>query len=77
MKKMSNILKIQKSLTKQKLFIKEVINKRESIYSKRSEKWQLSDNGGIYESDTLDLEIILDNIELSIELLEEITHIRV
>ena len=70
------MLKLQKALFKQLKTIEKTIEKRENIYSKRCEKWQMSDNGAIYESDTNDLDTIKDNIKSSIELLEQITYVK-
>ena len=36
----------------------------------------MSDNGAVYESDTNDLDTIKDNIKSSIELLEQITYVK-
>jgi len=70
------MLKIQKSLNKQLIIVEVLLKKRQDIYNNRSEKWQMSDGGAVYESDNNDLEIIKDNIKSSIELLEQITHVK-
>jgi len=70
------MLKIQKSLYKQLKIVEKLLKKRQELYNNRSEKWQMSDNGAVYESDNNDLETIKDNIKSSIELLEQITHVK-
>lgn len=70
------MLKIQKNLDKQLKIVEMLLKKRQDIYNNRSERWQMSDSGAVYESDNNDLETIKDNIKSSIELLEQITYVK-
>ena len=64
---------ILKSLKKQQEKVEKLIEKRESIYNRRSANWQESDNGAVYESDTIELDSVKDNLEDAIKSLQEMT----
>jgi hypothetical protein len=68
---------IQIALHKQLKKVEKLIVKREEIYFKRSENWQNSDNGAVYESDTIELDSVKDNLKGAISSLEEMTNFKI
>ena len=61
------------SLKKNYEKVKKLIEKREDIYERRSEKWRESESGAVYESDTIELDCVKDNLEEAIKSLQEMT----
>jgi hypothetical protein len=68
---------IQITLHKQLKKVEKLIVKREKIYFKRSENWQNSDNGAVYESDTIELDSVKDNLKEAISSLQEMTNFKI
>jgi len=68
---------IQIALYKELKKVQKLIVKREEIYFKRSENWQNSDNGAVYESDTIELDSVKDNLKDAISSLQEMTNFQI
>lgn len=66
---------ILKSLKTQFKKCEKIIEHREDVYERRTEKWQESDNGAVYQSDTIELDSVKDNLEEAIKSLQEMTGI--
>lgn len=73
----TNLKRIQIAVHKQLKKIETVIEKREETYLKRSDKWQDSDNGELYESDTTELDSVEDYLKDAVNILQEITNFKI
>lgn len=63
--------KILEDLNKQFEKLAAEVEKREEIYESRSEKWQESQNGEIYQEKTAELEEIECDLQAAIEALQD------
>ena len=60
------------SLNKNLVKVTKLVDKRYDIYNRRTEKWKESKTGIVYESDTIELDCVKDNIEEAVKSLEEL-----
>lgn len=64
---------IRKQLESLKSKLDEKIEEREFTFDERSEKWQDSERGVLFQEKTDELQEVIDNLEMTIESLDAFT----